>query len=593
MVMREQLTALRGAMAAHGVDYYMVPTDDFHGSEYVGSHFKCRSWVSGFTGSAGTLLVGRDWAGLWTDGRYFIQAAQQLEGSGIELMKMGEPGVPTLNAYLEKQLQKGMTFGFDGRVVSTRLADKLRAIAEKCGASVACQDDLVGEVWTDRPALSAEPVRELSAELVGKSRAEKLMDVRAALANDGADALIIASLMDVCWLMNLRGNDVACTPVVLSFAAVTAQEAVLFINPAVLSEEIAANLRADGVTIRAYNDVYDYAASLPAGTKLMLNLNVVNSKLEACVPAGVKVIDKADPTTLPKAMKNEKEVDNFRIAHVKDGVAVTKFMYWLKKNVGKVDMDELSVADKLESLRQEQENYVGPSFTPIMGYADHGAIVHYSATEESCAKIAPRSFLLSDTGGHYLEGSTDITRTFAMGELTEEEKRFYTLVLKGNLQLGNAQWKYGCTGASLDYLAREPLWRLEMDFNHGTGHGVGYMLSVHEGPQRIHWGVTNSQPLDVGMITSNEPGFYLEGAFGVRLENLTAVREVETNGYGRFLRFETLTMVPFDLDAVIPELLGEECRMLLNAYHAKVRKTLRPYLTEEENAWLADATRAI
>ena len=593
MVMREQLTALRGAMAAYGVDYYMVPTDDFHGSEYVGSHFKCRSWVSGFTGSAGTLLVGRDWAGLWTDGRYFIQAAQQLEGSGIELMKMGEPGVPTLNAYLEAHLEKGMTFGFDGRVVSARLAEKLRAIAEKCGAAVACQDDLVGEVWTDRPALSAEPVRELPAELVGKSRAEKLMDVRAALVKEGADALIIASLMDVCWLMNLRGNDVACTPVVLSFAAVTAQEAVLFINPAVLSEEIAANLRADGVTIRAYGEVYDYAAALPEGSTVMLNLNVVNSKLEACVPAGVKVIDKADPTTLPKAMKNEKEVDNFRIAHVKDGVAVTKFMYWLKKNVGKVDMDELSVADKLESLRQEQENYVGPSFTPIMGYADHGAIVHYSATEESCAKIEPRSFLLSDTGGHYLEGSTDITRTFAMGELTEEEKRFYTLVLKGNLQLGNAQWKYGCTGASLDYLAREPLWRLEMDFNHGTGHGVGYMLSVHEGPQRIHWGVSNSQPLDVGMITSNEPGFYLEGAFGVRLENLTAVREVEKNSYGRFLRFETLTMVPFDLDAVIPELLGEECRMLLNAYHAKVRKTLKPYLTDEENAWLADATRAI
>ena len=591
--MREQLTALRGAMEAHGVDYYMVPTDDFHGSEYVGSHFKCRHWASGFTGSAGTLLAGRDWAGQWADGRYFIQAAQQLEGSGIELMKMGEPGVPTITEYLEKHLKPGMTFGFDGRVVSARLAEKLRAIAEKCGAAVACQDDLVGEVWTDRPALSAEPVRELPAELVGKSRAEKLMDVRAALVKEGADALIIASLMDVCWLMHLRGNDVACTPVVLSFAAVTAEETVLFINPAVLSEEIAANLRADGVTIRAYNDVYDYAASLPAGTKLMLNLNVVNSKLEACVPAGVKVIDKVDPTTLPKAMKNEKEVDNFRIAHVKDGVAVTKFMYWLKKNVGKVDMDELSVADRLESLRQEQENYVGPSFTPIMGYADHGAIVHYSATEESCAKIAPRTFLLSDTGGHYLEGSTDITRTFAMGELTEEEKRFYTLVLKGNLQLGNAQWKYGCTGASLDYLAREPLWRLEMDFNHGTGHGVGYMLSVHEGPQRIHWGVTNSQPLDVGMITSNEPGFYLEGAFGVRLENLTAVREVETNGYGRFLRFETLTMVPFDLDAVIPELLGEECRMLLNAYHAKVRKTLKPYLTEEENAWLADATRAI
>jgi len=591
--MREQLTALRGAMAAHGVDYYMVPTDDFHGSEYVGSHFKCRSWVSGFTGSAGTLLAGKDWAGQWADGRYFIQAAEQLAGSGIDLMKMGEPGVPTLTEYLEKHLQKGMTLGFDGRVVSARMAARLRAIADKCGATVACQDDLVGEVWADRPALSAEPVRELPAELVGKSRAEKIMDVRAELAKEGADAVVIASLMDVCWLMNLRGNDVECTPVVLSFAAVTAEETVLFINPDVLSAEIAANLRNDGVTIRPYGEVYEYVAALPAGQKLMLNLNVVNSKLEACVPAGVQIIDKVDPTTLPKAKKNEKEVDNFRIAHIKDGAAVTKFMYWLKKNVGKVEMDELSVAEKLEAFRCEQENYVGPSFGMIMGYGPHGAIVHYGATKESCAKIEPRSFLLSDTGGHYLEGSTDITRTFAMGPLTEDEKRMYTLVLKGNLQLGNAQWKAGCTGANLDYLAREPLWRLEMDYNHGTGHGVGYMLSVHEGPQSIHWGRANTTPLEVGMITSNEPGFYLEGAFGVRLENLTAVKEVETNGYGRFLRFETLTMVPFDLDAVIPELLGEECRNVLNAYHAKVRKTLKPYLTEEENAWLADATRAI
>ena len=591
--MREQLISLRRAMAAHGVDYYMVPTDDFHGSEYVGSHFKCRSWVSGFTGSAGTLLVGKDWAGQWTDGRYFIQAADQLAGSGIDLMKMGEPGVPTLTDYLDKHLKKGMTFGFDGRVVSARMAARLRAIAEKRGAAIVCQDDLVGEVWTDRPALSAEPVRELPAELVGRSRGEKLADVRAELAKGDADAVVIASLMDVCWLMNLRGNDVACTPVVLSFAAVTAEEAVLFINPDVLSSEITANLQNDGVTIRPYGEVYDYVAALPAGTKLMLNLNVVNSKLESCVPASVEVIDKVSPTNLPKACKNEKEVDNFRIAHIKDGAAVTKFMRWVKTNVGKIPMDEISVAEKLEEFRAAQPGYIGPSFEPIMGYGAHGAIVHYSATEESCARLEPKSFLLSDTGAHFIEGSTDITRTYALGELTDDEKRFYTLVLKGNLQLGNAQWKAGCTGANLDYLAREPLWRLEADYNHGTGHGVGYILSVHEGPQSIHWGRANTTPLEVGMITSNEPGFYLEGAFGVRLENLTAVKEVATNGYGRFLRFETLTMVPFDLDAIIPELLGEECRGILNAYHAKVRQTLAPYMTDEENVWLADATRAI
>ena len=591
--MRQQLVDLRAVMAKHGVDYCLVPSNDFHGSEYLSSHFKARKWVSGFTGSAGTLLVGKDWAGLWTDGRYFLQAADQLAGSGIELMKMGEPGVPTLNDYLEKHLQQGNVLAFDGRVVSTRQEMGLRKLAEKCGASIACEDDLVGEIWTDRPALSAEPAFELPAEVVGKSRGGKLMDLRAALAKEGADAVVIASLMDVCWLMNLRGADVACTPVMLSFAAVTAEEAVLFVNPAVLSEEIRRNLENDGVTIRNYEDVYDFVRNLADGSKVMMNLNVVNSKLKTCVPEGVEIIDKADPTTLPKACKNEKEVDNFRIAHIKDGAAVTKFMRWVKTNVGKIDMDEISVAEKLEAFRKEQPGYIGPSFEPIMGYGPHGAIVHYSATKESCAKLEAKSFLLSDTGAHFIEGSTDITRTYALGELTDDEKRFYTLVLKGNLQLGNAQWKAGCTGANLDYLAREPLWRLEADYNHGTGHGVGYILSVHEGPQSIHWGRGSATPLEVGMITSNEPGFYLEGAFGVRLENLTVVKEVESNSYGRFLRFETLTMVPFDLDAIIPELLGEECRALLNAYHAKVRKTLKPYLTDEENAWLADATRAI
>ena len=591
--MRQQLVDLRAVMAKHGVDYCLVPSNDFHGSEYLSSHFKARKWVSGFTGSAGTLLVGKDWAGLWTDGRYFLQAADQLACSGIELMKMGEPGVPTLNDYLEKHLQKGNVLAFDGRVVSTRQEMGLRKLTEKCGASIACEDDLVGEIWTDRPALSAEPAFELAAEVVGKSRGEKLMDLRAALAKEGADAVVIASLMDVCWLMNLRGADVACTPVMLSFAAVTAEEAVLFVNPAVLNEEIKANLANDGVTVRNYEDVYDFVRRLKAGSKVMMNLNVVNSKLKTCVPEGVEIIDKADPTTLPKACKNEKEVDNFRIAHIKDGAAVTKFMRWVKENVGKIDMDEISVAEKLEQFRREQPGYIGPSFEPIMGYGPHGAIVHYSATKESCAKLEAKSFLLSDTGAHFIEGSTDITRTYALGELTDDEKRFYTLVLKGNLQLGNAQWKAGCTGANLDYLAREPLWRLEADYNHGTGHGVGYILSVHEGPQSIHWGRANTTPLEVGMITSNEPGFYLEGAFGVRLENLTAVKEVATNGYGRFLRFETLTMVPFDLDAIIPELLGEECRNVLNAYHAKVRQTLAPYMTAEENAWLADATRAI
>lgn len=591
--MRQQLIDLRKAMAAQQIDLYLIPTNDFHGSEYVGTHFRSRSYVSGFTGSAGTLLVTASWAGLWTDGRYFLQAADQLKGSGIELMKSGEPGVPALTAWLENHLSAGQTLAFDGRVVSAKGCEAYQGIAKAKQASLRTDVDLMDAIWPERPALSAEPAWELPVSLVGRGRVEKLSALREDIRKAGADAVVISSLMDVCWLTNLRGGDVACTPVMLSFAAVTPDEAILFVNPAILSGEIEGRLNADGFTVRPYGTVYNYIRDFKPGMKVMMDLHVANSLMAACVPEGVEIIDQPAPTTLPKATKNPAEVEGFRQAHVKDGVAVTRLMKWVKENVGKIDMDELSVAEKLEDFRREMPDYLMPSFSPIIAYGAHGAIVHYSATEETNIPLEPRSFLLADTGGHYLQGSTDITRTFALGELTEDEKRFYTLVLKGNLQLGDAQWKAGCTGANLDYLAREPLWRIEADFNHGTGHGVGYILSVHEGPQNIHWGRRNVTPLEVGMITSNEPGFYLEGKFGVRLENLTAVKEVLTNAYGRFLRFETLTMVPFDLDAVVPELLGDTCRMLLNAYHAQVRKVLAPYFTGADADWLAHATRAI
>lgn len=590
--MRQQLLELRRAMEKHGIDLYIIPTDDFHASEYVGAHFRGRHYVSGFTGSAGTLVVTADWAGLWTDGRYFLQAGQQLAGSGIELCKMGEPNVPTISEYLTKTLQAGQTLGFDGRVVTARQYEGYQRIAEKKQGKIVSDVDLLDEIWAERPALSAEPAWELPVSLTGRSRQEKLHQVRREMEAMGADTLMLSSLMDVCWLMNLRGNDVDCTPVMLSFAAVTMTDAVLFVNPAILSTEIQANLKADGVTIRPYACVYEYVKKLPEDSTVMMNLNVVNSLIRACVPASVRVIDHVDPTELPKAVKNATEVEGFRKAHVQDGVAVTRLMYWLKHNVGKIPMDELSVAEKLEEFRRERPDYIGPSFSPIIAYGAHGAIVHYSPTKESNIPVEPRSLLLADTGGHYLQGTTDITRTFAMGETTEEEKKFFTLVLRGHLHLGNAHWKYGCTGGNLDYLAREPLWQENMDYNHGTGHGVGYVLSVHEGPQRIHW---RSAPvvLEPGMVTSDEPGFYLEGKFGIRHENLTVVCEGETNAYGRFLHFDYLTMVPFDLDAVDVRYLNEDDKKLLNAYHAKVRETILPYLTGDEAEWLQHATRAI
>lgn len=592
--MKQTLIDLRHAMDRQGVDWYMIPTDDFHSSEYVGDYFKCRSFVSGFTGSAGTLLVGREWAGLWTDGRYFLQAASQLEGSGIDLMKIGEENVPRLTAFVEEHLAGGK-LGFDGRTVNVKLYEALQKAAEKSGGSVDGGMDLVDGIWKDRPALSAKPAFELDIEYAGRSRADKLADVRRALEESKADVLVLASLMDICWLLNLRGGDVDCTPVMLSFMAVTKDEAVLFVNGSVLSEDIRAHLAADGVSFRAYEDVYAYVKAIAAGQTLQMNLNVVNSAILQSVPEGVKVLDKVDPTNLPKAVKNPVEVANMRLAHIKDGVAVTRLMYWLKKNAGSIPMDEISAAEKLEGFREEQENYIGPSFEPIMAYGPHGAIVHYSATEETNIPVQPSSFLLSDTGGHYLEGSTDITRTFAMGPLTDEEKRMYTAVLKGHLHLGAARFKHGVTGMNLDYLAREPLWMLDMDYNHGTGHGVGYILSVHEGPQSFRWQQTAAKAtvLEPGMITSDEPGVYLEGKFGVRLENLIVVAEGNTTPYGRFLHFDYLTMVPWDLDAILPEMLNEDEKRWLNDYHRQVRETLTPRLPADEAAWLAEVTRAV
>ena len=594
--MRQQLTELRRVMRETGADWCLIPSSDYHSSEYVGDFFKCRAYVSGFTGSAGTLLVSADWAGLWTDGRYFLQAAAQLADSGIELCKMGEPGVPTVEQFLEERLEKGRTLAFDGRVISARQFRKLKELAGKKGAALLTDRDLPGEIWTDRPALSAEPVFEFSAGLVGESRADKLRRVREKMRAEGADTLVLSSLADICWLMNIRGGDVACTPVVLSFCAVTAAEALLFINEQTVSAEIRSHLEADGVSLRPYGEIYAHVRALRDGARVMMDLRRVNSLLLSSVPAGCELLNRHDPTDLMKAVKNPTEVKNMREAHVKDGVAVTRLMYWLKHNVGKIPMDELSVADKLEELRREQPGYLMPSFDPIIGYGPHGAIVHYKATEESCAAIEPRSLLLADTGGHYLEGTTDITRTFAMGPVTEEERRFFTLVLKGHLRLGAARFRYGCTGLNLDYLAHSPLWEIDMDYNHGTGHGVGYVLSVHEGPQGFRWKQLDQEPavpLEPGMITSDEPGIYLEGKFGVRHESMTVVCEGVTNSYGRFLHMEYLTMVPFDLDALDPDLLGAEELRSLNAYHRQVRETILPFLSGDEAEWLKHATREV
>lgn len=578
------------------IDAYLVATDDFHGSEYVGDYFKCRKYITGFTGSAGTAIITQDMAGLWTDGRYFIQAADQLRDTTIELFKSGEPGVPTVHQFLNDKLQEGMCLGFDGRTVSAREAEELQELLQEKHITFSVNDDLIGEIWEDRPVLSCEPVMELDIRWTGKSRADKIAEIREQMKAKEADTFILTSLDDIAWLLNIRGNDIHCCPVVLSYLVMMENELRLYANAAAFSEEIRSNLEADGVKIYPYDDVYSYVQSISSDKKVLLSRANVNSRLVSNIPSEVTILDEPNLTLLPKAVKNETEMENERIAHIKDGVAVTKFIHWLKKNVTRTNITELSTAEKLYQFRSEQEHFLGESFDPIIAYGTHAAIVHYSATEATDIPLEARGMVLADTGGHYLEGTTDITRTIVLGPVTAKEKKFFTAVLRGNLNLAAAKFKYGCTGLNLDYLARGPLWELGEDYNHGTGHGVGYLLNVHEGPNSFRWKNLPGNPapvLEEGMITSDEPGYYLENEFGIRHENLVLCKKAEKTSFGQFMCFEPLTMVPFDLEGINPEEMTERERKLLNDYHQKVYTTISPYLDEEEKEWLKQATREI
>lgn len=593
----ERLNALRALMKEKSLQAYIICTDDFHGSEYVGDYFKAREFMSGFTGSAGTLVVLAEEAGLWTDGRYFLQAAEQLEGSTITLMKIGQPDVPTIGEYLAKKLNNGSRIGFDGRTVTDAFVGGITARIKGRDMAYICGEDLVDAVWTDRPALSKEPVWELSEEYAGMSRTEKLKTIRETMSKEKADVLVLTALDDIAWLLNLRGNDVAYNPVFLSYMLVEQEKAVLYLNESILNNDIKAKLAEEGIVLRKYNDIYSDLKNIDSKLSVMVDQATANYLIVHSLPNSDKVMEKQSPVVLPKAIKTKAEVDNERKAHIKDGMAVTHFIYWLKKNVGKLEITELSAAEKLDEFRKRQEGYLGQSFEPIMGYGSHGAIVHYEPTEESDVKLEPSSFLLADTGGHYYEGSTDITRTIALGTLTEEEKKIFTLVLKGNLNLSAAKFLYGERGENLDYLAREPLWRYGLDYNHGTGHGVGYILNVHERPNgiysRIAEGRTPTAVFEEGMITSDEPGMYLAGKFGVRHENLVLCVEREKTEYGRFLGFDILTMVPFDLDAVDISYMTAEEIELLNDYHARVYEAISPDFAGEELEWLKSVTRAL
>ena len=473
--MKRELELLREKMRETGVDACLIPTSDFHGSEYVGDYFKCREYISGFTGSAGTLVVTLDEAGLWTDGRYFLQAAKQLEGSGIMLRKERQPGVPAIEEYLKQTLKKGETLGFDGRCIMQDSAEKLITQLNAQGVAVRTDIDLTGAVWKNRPELSAQPVWPLPVEYAGESSESKIKRVREFLVEKKADYFLLTSLEDIAWLLNMRGNDIESTPVILSYLLLGEKKLTWYVQEKCLSEKIKILLDMQGIKAAPYAQIYEDVKKLPEDASIYYDKSAVNTALVSSLPEKVKKIEGVNPTFLFKAKKNPVEVENERNAHIKDGVAVTKFIYWLKSQIGKTKITEISAAEQLEQFRNIQEHYVEPSFAPIIAYKEHGAIVHYSATKESDVELKPESFVLADTGGHYLEGTTDITRTIALGSLTQEEKEMYTTVLKGHIQLEMARFLQGCSGQSLDVLARTPLWEKGLDYNHGTGHGVGYL----------------------------------------------------------------------------------------------------------------------
>ena len=593
----ERLAALREEMKRRNIDIYVVPTADFHESEYVGEYFKARRFITGFTGSAGIAVITLTEAGLWTDGRYFVQAERQLEGSTVTLYRMGEEGVPTVDEFIADKLPEAGCLGFDGRVVNAAWGEKLLQIAEKKNGHLYVSEDLIDLVWKDRPELSRASMFLLEEKYSGKSTADKLAEVRAEMAKDGANVHILTSLYDIAWLLNIRGGDIANVPVVLSYLVLTDTECIWFVQEEALDDTIRAYLAANHIQTRPYNAIYDYVPTIAENAVVLLNKSGVNYRICSELKPQIKVVNKANPTELMKAIKNPTEVDNTRLAHVKDGVAVTKFMYWLKTNIGKIPMTEISASDYLEERRREQDNFIDLSFGTICAYGANAAMMHYSATPESNAELKPEGFLLVDSGGHYYEGTTDITRTFVLGPISDEMRTHFTAVCRSNLNLANAKFLYGVCGLNLDILARGPLWEMGIDYKCGTGHGVGYILNVHEGPNGFRWKIVperhDSGVLEEGMITTDEPGVYLEGKYGIRTENELVCKKAEKNEYGQFMNFEILTYAPIDLDAIDPDQMSFREKEMLNNYHKKVYEVISPYLTEEENEWLKKYTRAI
>ena len=593
---------LRDRMKELGIDAYLVPTADFHESEYVGEFFKCRHFLTGFNGTAGTAVITMDKAGLWTDGRYFVQAEEQLSGSEIKLYRMGEPEFPTLDEFLEEELAVDGCLGFDGRVVNSELGYGLQNLLQEKNVTINCSKDLVGEIWTSRPAMSCEPIWSLDVKYAGKSTVEKLSDLRDAMKKNKAQIHLMTALDEIAWLFNLRGNDIVNNPVFLSYALITQDEAYLYVQKEAIKEdtkmgkEVCAALAEAKVQVKEYAEFLQDVAALK-NEKILLERKKASFAVCESIDASCRIIDEMNPCATMKAVKNATEIENMRRAHLKDGIAVTKFMYWLKHTIGTCDMTEMTAAHKIEELRAEQGNYIEPSFVTIAAYKENAAMCHYHPSDEVCKKLKPEGLLLVDSGGQYLEGTTDITRTYALGPLTEKEKEYYTIVAAAMLKVSTMKFLHGCRGINLDYTIREAFWKRGLDFAHGTGHGVGYLSNVHERPNGLRWKVVperqDSAVIEPGMICSDEPGLYFAGDFGTRTENLILCVEDEKNEYGQFLKFEFLTKAPIDLEALDTRFMDDADIERLNTYHKDVYETISPYMNDEEKEWLKHVTREI
>ncbi|WP_455593459.1 aminopeptidase P family protein [Bacteroides sp.] len=587
----KRIHQLRMWLRSGGIQAFIIPSTDPHLSEYVAPHWKSREWISGFTGSAGTVVVTTNKAGLWTDSRYFLQAGEQLQGTEITLYKEMLPETPSITEFLVNELKPGEAVGIDGKMFSVTQVEQMKAELEKHSIQMLLYPDPMEEIWENRPAMPEDPAFIYDIKYAGVSSTDKIAAIRKELKKTRASSVILSALDEIAWTLNLRGSDVHCNPVVVSYLLITEKEAIYFISPEKVSKEVQTYLNQHQVTIKDYREIEAHLSSLNC-RDILVNPAKTNYSVYASINPACKVVRGEAPVALLKAIRNEQEIKGIHEAMRKDGIALVKFLKWLEEAVPTGKETELSIDKKLHQFRAEQELYMGESFDTIAGYKEHGAIVHYSATPETNVPLQPKGFLLLDSGSQYLDGTTDITRTIALGELTEEEKTDYTLILKGHIALAMAVFPAGTRGAQLDVLARMPIWKRYMNFLHGTGHGVGHFLSVHEGPQSIRMN-ENPVVLQPGMVTSNEPGVYKAGSHGIRTENLILVRKAEEGMFGDYLEFETITLCPICKKGIIKEMLSADELQWLNDYHRKVYEQLSPALNEEEKMWLKEATEKI